>query len=169
MNPTWTSRRPVRGELVLGPHHGQGALGIHRQRLLTKDGDPSFDAGERLLLVELPGGGDDDGVDPVVGDRGRRVADHPAAGHADGDLLGLLGEGVAHRGHPRAGDPAVQARHVVGAHHPDAEHGDTQFARRDLGRDRQDAGPCLGGGHACCSWVIFGRSISSEGMPQLPM
>ena len=122
--------------------------------------------------MELPGGGDEDGVDVVVGDRGQRVADHPAAGHGGGDLLGLVGEGVADRDHLRAGDAAVEAGDVVRAHHPDTEHGDPQVARGDVGEVRERPGAGLGGGHA---WVsdpvvgVLGVPSCSEGNPQLAM
>jgi hypothetical protein len=106
---------------------------------------------------------------PGVGDRGQRVADHPAAGHLGGHLLGLLREGVADRDHPDPGDAAVQPGHVVGAHHADAEHGHPQLTGRDVGQLREHAGGGLRGGHACCSERVVAAPISSEAMPQPAM
>jgi hypothetical protein len=99
------------------------------------------------------------GVDVVVGDRGQRVADHPAAGHGGRHLLGLLREGVADRDDLRAGDAAVEPGDVVGTHHPDAQDGDPQVAGRDVGQVRERPGAGLCGGHARSSSGVAGLGV----------
>ena len=47
--------------------------------------------------------------------------------------------------------------------------GDAQVTGRDVGHGRTYVGAGLGGGHACCSWVVLGVPISSERKPQLRM
>jgi hypothetical protein len=52
------------------------------------------------------------------------VGDGAAAGDAGGDLLGLLGDVVVDHRDACAGDLALDAGDVIGAHDADAENGD---------------------------------------------
>ena len=73
------------------------------------------------------GRGEQHRVDVVGGDGVERVVGHPGAGDRGGDLLRLLRQVVVDDGDPCAADPAGDAGDVVGAHHADAQHGNTQI------------------------------------------
>ena len=77
MNPTWTSRRPARDLRV-------DDLAAHRPRVVARGfshstGLPADDAGEHLLDVQVPGRGDQDGVDARILDELGPRAGRPGA------------------------------------------------------------------------------------------
>ena len=114
-------------EFGLPLDHGERGFHVGGQRLLAEHRLAVFQAGQQLLLVRRPRGGEHDGVDVGVGDGVQRVADRAGTRHRRGDLFGLLGEVVVDHDDAGAADPVRDAGDVVGTHHADAEYGDTKI------------------------------------------
>ena len=112
-------------EFGLPLDHGERGLHVGGQRLLAEHRLAVLQAGQQLLLVGRPGGGQHHGVDVGIGDGVQRVADRACTRHRCGDLFGLLGQVVVHHDDAGVADTAGDPGDVVGAHHADTEHGNS--------------------------------------------
>jgi hypothetical protein len=100
---------------------------ITNQRLLAQHWLALFEAGQQLLLVRGARRREQHRVNVVGIDRVERIRGHPGAGDRSRNFCGLLRQIVVDDGDSCAADSARDAGGVVGTHHADAQHGNTQI------------------------------------------
>lgn len=113
---------------LLRLHDPQGTRRIRGQRLLAEHRQPPFQRVQDRFLVGGPRRGDEYGVHPGRGYRGRRVGVGAHALQGGRDLLDPVPVGVGHGHHPGSADGPPEAADVVRAHLPGADDGDAERA-----------------------------------------